>query len=1506
MKKIKHLLSAIIFCTFLSGKAYAIFPDLTPMIPFSPQLCPQCLPPAIMTVTGTIAQVKEIKKDLLEETNVTKLKQMLTSYAAQMGETAFNSALKSKFERDKVVSSARSITSQSHDNKELKDVNYVRDKFIKLFLQYPSEKENVTRTYKQKSEDLKVDTVVEMYMVANSMQEKLYGKKTNQDANNSNFTEEDLAKIGLLEQLELINGCLMENKNCDKIGLTSCLAKKSSNSDNPSSADTSNEDQVCFWNSALQAMRIYDTLMRYNETLAALQAQYRAVMSIDTLGHIKEYKEQSPQSYLEEKYRKNMNGYAVSELKAEKSFARDDYSEELKRYNSKLSTTDNTIEGNFYIQKDAKGFESALDNKDEDVKAMKILENAFKNMNKAMAMHNMKQLLPNYRRVYQTHKEIKEYHDKTMDNLRISGECIQNFLEPYYGNIKRVWFGNKACDYQKDDEKIKEAVKACKESDTMHERDCENLVLRGNLYCHYTPERNPEDIQEGEHNKSLYNIICPDDEKHICKVVEYNSDVLDQGLSGYMMALYKESKIQAALGNYDTQINAENRAESERSYTAVASISDIEGGAAGSDDYITLRDENVANDKDDMHGGNMQLNKLRQLGKQRSGNVENDNTKNQKNADEEADKIRADSLIFWQLGNDTIDDIAKGIELGNGANSFGTASRAFPLWNDQKEFYNQYVDGKYNNIESYIRNMIFGDALLNIAQGINSMYPYEDDVDDEGNVVKSADEKRQEEAAKIAANNIPEIEDPTPTIQAMLKAEREKFKKMEEEHKKKIKSLKKQREELYKEKDAYSSALSQKNSEYNANNEVDLEAGKNSEESEFGTEYSKEIYKNRKLSGVSVQDKNFMDTQTSGRKSQAVAKANKLAAMQTKSIERSLERAKSAVIQMNNSIEAERKNFAKEYSDEEIEARKKFVDFVIEYAEKMPNEEVETAIDSSIMVAYADGLMNCSREYALLQVKIAKKKINNLKMSEQLYYPSQIGKLHEIHKDLIDSITQINLDDVTSVCGDLVSELSELGINVGALFPELNLFSNICKNVDCYAEDDNYFVGVIARDKDFTAPKRAVTFQSAPLREVFHFDVIDFNNIEKDYESADNVSDNKSLTTNMYSFLHPDVPNDDYEIPEIWEYVLTHHAFVEKEIDLIHFFGNDEEDRPKGNPEKAYLRAGIYPCLIGKNVIDADMSGGASLFPGIINSLYLSYTINKTKDLSSYYTLPQCTPLQLHKSWVYDIEAPGSTSSIMPMKTRGTVALSSELGHILTYIPQETKPVSLLFNNNNDKAYNTIPKAPMVLKEYEMTPHKLSFNSVLLRAIQNTIDTESIGEDEEKDAEYYLSKRTFLDRNQLGDFLNIVEMEEIAMDSLRKVENQLETIEHDIGAILIDADFTVGNDYSLLKEEDFNATAEALDGQKSYYIQKAEEYIQQVNGKSQIIIDKLMQLKRQEEAMLTDSEEMIALNGTEEKAELIEQIKTKKADNAIENEYKEESSKKEILPIMPYCAVYRR
>ena len=232
----------------------------------------------------------------------------------------------------------------------------------------------------------------------------------------------------------------------------------------------------------------------------------------------------------------------------------------------------------------------------------------------------------------------------------------------------------------------------------------------------------------------------------------------------------------------------------------------------------------------------------------------------------------------------------------------------------------------------------------------------------------------------------------------------------------------------------------------------------------------------------------------------------------------------------------------------------------------MSNEEVETAIDSSIMVAYADALMNCSREYALLQVKIAKKKINNLKMSEQLYYPSQIGKLHEIHKDLIDSITQINLDDVTSVCGDLVSELSELGINVGALFPELNLFSNICKNVDCYAEDDNYFVGVIARDKDFTAPKRAVTFQSAPLREVFHFDVIDFNNIEKDYESADNVSDNKSLTTNMYSFLHPDVPNDDYEIPEIWEYVLTHHAFVEKEIDLIHFFGNDEEDRPKGNP----------------------------------------------------------------------------------------------------------------------------------------------------------------------------------------------------------------------------------------------------------------------------------------------------------------------------------------------------
>jgi hypothetical protein len=46
----------------------------------------------------------------------------------------------------------------------------------------------------------------------------------------------------------------------------------------------------------------------------------------------------------------------------------------------------------------------------------------------------------------------------------------------------------------------------------------------------------------------------------------------------------------------------------------------------------------------------------------------------------------------------------------------------FKLWNDQINFYNQYLDGKYENIEAYLENAPMFENMLNLGLKINETY----------------------------------------------------------------------------------------------------------------------------------------------------------------------------------------------------------------------------------------------------------------------------------------------------------------------------------------------------------------------------------------------------------------------------------------------------------------------------------------------------------------------------------------------------------------------------------------------------------------------------------------------------------------------------------------------------------------------------------------------------------------------------------------------------------------
>lgn len=331
MKKIIYFISVLLTCTCFSKNVQAfIWPDLTPLIPFSPQFCAMCIPPAVEWAYDSIDQVKEVKKRLEEMTDVTKIKQKLTSYAAGLGNKALSFATQKLSAKKKVASASRTILESKREGVDIRNEESIRADFINLFLQYPSDGTKMQAAYRKKGSDFKTDMSLEMYITASEMYKELCGesgrgceiatkvasspdidvsaeleskstgkgKKSGKEADeDSPVMKEDMQRrMGRLLMITLMEKCLMEGQYCGMIGLTGCTPSKDSGDDNidaPTEQPTEgqsgseDEDKVCHWKAALDVAIIYDKIMRDNEYLLQLQHQYKAVQSIDSLAKIR-------------------------------------------------------------------------------------------------------------------------------------------------------------------------------------------------------------------------------------------------------------------------------------------------------------------------------------------------------------------------------------------------------------------------------------------------------------------------------------------------------------------------------------------------------------------------------------------------------------------------------------------------------------------------------------------------------------------------------------------------------------------------------------------------------------------------------------------------------------------------------------------------------------------------------------------------------------------------------------------------------------------------------------------------------------------------------------------------------------------------------------------------------------------------------------------------------------------------------------------------------------------
>ena len=1174
--------------------------------------------------------------------------------------------------------------------------------------------------------------------------------------------------------------------------------------------------------------------------------------------------------------------------------------QELKAYEDNLSKTEYVIDGNFEELKSKEALTSAINDKGEDVKSLRILSEAREDLNKAQRMHNLKQTLPQYKKVYQDYADMQEQMKQAVANVKKSGECVINMMAPYYSNATAVWFGG----------------------DCIYYRDSQIL-------CHY---ENGKSAQSDEPSAGDFDILCPDDSEQSCYVQQLSSSEITGGVAKYLLTLYSEAKDQDAAGDTEAFFDVSEstitggyatRAQTERSEPQ-ATPDKLKESA-----FTTTRDSDGI-DHDDL------------IDKMTSEDTDSDSVdssshmKNQKKGEEEKEKARKDSLIRWVIGSEVAKEL--NIDLDTGEHEWGNRANKFPLWYDQMFFYDQYINGKYDNIAEYIREMPQIELLMNVLQTLN---PISDLTAEENEEISEQDKEEELKKQPAILTKLQEIWQEYK--QDNLDAIKQKYenseisidlpnaalsdlemKLIEQEiaaSEQRIAAITTKFEQKSAEKraelerwnqilDDANTHLSEANIEYNKGGEVIKNADSTTPQAEEGIEYSRKIYAGRDLSADSPQNASFNQTILQNKKDSTQARET-----QTKTLniaqryEDIIKTAEEKIKKIKEDLELMRVEYVKQLSDAEAREKTNFEQFVAELrASRNTDILAETFADMSPL-DFPAKLAQCLKDYALKQVENAKQEIQTIQANESIYYVESAGKVQNIHRTMIDKITKITVDDLAECA--VLKKISNLSDNSGDKDKKLtfNILSDVCKAEFCTTPDTEYFVGAIGLPRDFASPRSPLDFSSAPVREIFHFDIIDFNNLDKYYIDKNDISSNKKIFTSAESFLKfldaglADFEYEDKEyastVPIVWKYILRRHALVQKNIDLEALLGEPEKTDVllpiSNNNQKGVLRSGVFPCMIN-NEYALDIRNGVK------DQLY-SYVIARIPNNDAYENLPQCQGITLEKDKgrvvIYDTEI-GQGFSADNMETLPSKPeKSSELGMILAYVVDE------------GTMFNAILRAPMFNSaDKSSLPHRLSFNQNLLKAIATINKTEDM-EDDEQAAKFYMANRVLFERNQFGDYLDQVEAETIVADELDKLEQQMIEVRQNLYETLSAAEYTVADDFSLLNQQDYDQAAEVMDAQKKLYMDLATQKLNSLskNGEiSQNIRDKTAQLEHKIAVLQKDSDEIVAINGDEALDELEEKIKTRQADIAVTDRYQKladadaERRKKHVRA--PYCASY--
>lgn len=1117
----------------------------------------------------------------------------------------------------------------------------------------------------------------------------------------------------------------------------------------------------------------------------------------------------------------------------------------------------------------------------EQIAELDKMQPIVENLEKAIEVHNIMNRLRSYRDTVRAYNDMKRLHDKSVEVLGQSEQCVVGYLGRYFNNPVKVWSG--------------------------------------------------VDMSEMPQNHDLRT-----------------------GLSAWAINAFEVAKSAQLSPISGDDVNS----------IGLISIDDELGRERSEDEIVANYDKTAK--KDDVNLVEEKKAEMSTLIKDRDGIFFKEPSK-QEEFDKDSRKI---NLIPTDIGAEA------SLMLAENPEKWGSMKKKFPVWNDQKSFYNQYLDGKYYNIEEFIRNAeITSSAKAKISQAL---------LEDQRKFMSQAEYDVNAAAlSAIAVTNAQYDRD----YEALLKkygldvestnnAAEKAITGITDTHRENVTGINEKLDGLYAERDAYAKDInaageaiaSYKNSITSCQQDI---AVLESELSREGvTDVDKETFNSQKENlSKEIDDANSeierLRTQKSDleKKYDELSKAidtelaaiGKLDNQKVVDINQVNEKKDSALVVLNKDFQKQHQKLIKT-RDDKIDKINKASLAAKAALQTNSSVTVQDIINTTTLI------ISIAKEDARTNIEAARQAFYQL--GDDLYRGNKHEDVVGLHQALVESLkgndasyNGLKLEGVTGkvrsittdltgiVSGEILDDsLSEMYINLKSKYIQdtniilkVKLFDDLLKNVDDSA-DSRYFIGSEGKLEDFRAPMLMPDFNLPPFREYVHLDDVDLETLGKgapkvevgylkEIKFGDKVIGTKFISEGNLSMIDKNKFLEyGARIPEIWKLMLTDKVFVETDFYLDSAMAPANK-KVNGNVLRlggetaALFRGGVYPCIM-KNIktqdktpqtcdVDGMISDGTGVADVVIKSKGEEYALGlgllsgeKRSALLSQ-NLPVClesgssckVKLTANHGKLQKEAVPylgfnnGETDEIENAKGSLTEGTYSELGTILAVNSGRV---------NGQLVSNLITFSPDMQSVYNYAERIKELN-------RNQQDHSFSGESKLNDDIY--SRAPMID-NQIGDFLKWVENEETYRKALEDLKDSVEEMKRELLETLRSIGFVPTEDFDISQDKDFDLAKSKLATVKNARVSVAKEGVDSIKESgSELLTDSKNAYKKIVEALVKDKDAVTPMStSVYESFSLDEEIKTGTVNEAVDSEYQKTADKsvEEQLKSFgtPYCAAY--